>query len=395
MKNSLIHLLLSFFVVSCQTKESKEKETAEKYCGSCHAFPDPSLLPKNIWRDNILPQMAFRMGLDYSLISKIPPYDQKMVYSLLPDNPTVSPQEWEEIKNYYLRLAPDSLENNQTKIQDSLSNFSPKYFKYSGTPALVTLLKYDSANQKLIAGTRNGQLFEMIAPHSLKDSLQQSSAISYYQRIGNQEYWSLMGIMDPNDQTKGKIQSRVNSKITTVLDSLKRPVHFEVVDIDNDKMQDVLVCEFGNFTGQLSAFKKIGDNKFKKFNLVSSPGARKFEIVDWDGDGLKDIIVLMTQGDERIMLLRNNGNFNFTNSILIRFPSVYGSSYFELHDINRDGKQDIIYSNGDNGDYSVILKPYHGIRLFLNDGKDNFKESWFYPMPGAFKFRAVDFDKDV
>ena len=42
----------------------------------------------------------------------------------------------------------------------------------------------------------------------------------------------------------------------------------------------------------------------------------------------------------------------------------------------------------------LILKPYHGIRLFLNDGKDNFKESWFYPMPGAFQFKAVDFDKD-
>src|SRR5258705_4541640 len=105
-KNLSLFVFILAALYSCQTKESKEKETAEKYCGSCHAFPDPSLLPKNIWRDNVLPQMAFRMGLNYSLISKVPPYDQKMVYSLLPDSPIVTTQEWEEIKNYFLTYAP-------------------------------------------------------------------------------------------------------------------------------------------------------------------------------------------------------------------------------------------------------------------------------------------------
>jgi len=117
-------------------------------------------------------------------------------------------------------------------------------------------------------------------------------------------------------------------------------------------------------------------------------------IKDLDGDGLSDITVLMTQGDERVVLLSNQGQFSFRQTTLLRFPPVYGSSYFDLKDFNKDGHLDILYTNGDNADFSPVLKPYHGVRLFLNDGKNHFTASWFHPMHGASQARAVDFDKD-
>ncbi len=107
-----------------------------------------------------------------------------------------------------------------------------------------------------------------------------------------------------------------------------------------------------------------------------------------------DIIALMTQADERITLYINHGDFNFSPVTLLRFPAVYGSSYFEINDFNKDGFFDILYTNGDNFDFSTILKPYHGVRLFLNDGHQQFKESWFYPMYGASWAMARDFDQD-
>jgi hypothetical protein len=115
---------------------------------------------------------------------------------------------------------------------------------------------------------------------------------------------------------------------------------------------------------------------------------------DFNGDGKKDIIALMTQADERIRLYLGQGNFNFAASTILRFPAVYGSSYFEINDFNKDGFFDILYTNGDNSDYSMILKPYHGVRVFLNDGGQHFKESWFYPMNGASWAMARDFDQD-
>jgi hypothetical protein len=79
---------------------------------------------------------------------------------------------------------------------------------------------------------------------------------------------------------------------------------------------------------------------------------------------------------------------------LARFPPVYGSMYFSLHDFNNDGKLDILYVNGDNFDYSRIPKPYHGIRILENDGKNNFHERYFFPIHGAAQAVVADFDKD-
>jgi hypothetical protein len=42
----------------------------------------------------------------------------------------------------------------------------------------------------------------------------------------------------------------------------------------------------------------------------------------------------------------------------------------------------------------MILKPYHGVRIFINDGKNHFEQKWFFPLHGASKALAVDFDKD-
>src|SRR6185369_5759076 len=40
------------------------------------------------------------------------------------------------------------------------------------------------------------------------------------------------------------------------------------------------------------------------------------------------------------------------------------------------------------------MKPYHGVRIYLNDGHDRFQETFFYPLSGAYKVVARDFDGD-
>jgi hypothetical protein len=63
-------------------------------------------------------------------------------------------------------------------------------------------------------------------------------------------------------------------------------------------------------------------------------------------------------------------------------------------DFNNDGFEDILLANGDNWDYSNVDKPYQGLRIYLNDGHNNFKETFFYPMFGCSKAVARDFDND-
>ena len=49
---------------------------------------------------------------------------------------------------------------------------------------------------------------------------------------------------------------------------------------------------------------------------------------------------------------------------------------------------------GDNADKSYVKKPYHGMRIYLNNGQNQFEEKFFYPLYGATRFVANDFDKD-
>jgi len=51
-------------------------------------------------------------------------------------------------------------------------------------------------------------------------------------------------------------------------------------------------------------------------------------------------------------------------------------------------------TNGDSGDYVSTTKNFHGIRLYLNDRHGGFEEAWFYPLNGAYKAVAADFDGD-
>jgi hypothetical protein len=65
-----------------------------------------------------------------------------------------------------------------------------------------------------------------------------------------------------------------------------------------------------------------------------------------------------------------------------------------MDDFNHDGFPDIVYTCGDNADFSVVLKPYHGVYIFLNDGHWNFSQRYFFPINGCYKAMARDFDGD-
>jgi hypothetical protein len=118
------------------------------------------------------------------------------------------------------------------------------------------------------------------------------------------------------------------------------------------------------------------------------------EVVDMNGDGKKDIVALFAQGREGVYIFYQNDNLEFSVEQVIMMQPEYGSSWFSLLDYNNDGHLDILLANGDNADYSRYLKPYHGVRLFINEGDNKFNEEWFYPINGATCVLVEDFDID-
>lgn len=399
MKRLSIALLaaITILLMSCEGPEEKGERLAKRYCGTCHVFPEPGLIDKKSWEKGVLPQMALRMGVDFSLLQSFNDLEMKEVLKTLPQQALVTEEEWKAIQEYYLQAAPDSLPQSEVNPTDNLDDFKVSPFRFPlQIDPLACLVKYDSLGKHTYVGTRRAKLYELENDLAVSDSFELPSPPSDVLFLSRDEMIiSCMGIMDPNDLAVGNI-IQLNTSThtqTTLIDSIKRPVELQMSDLNNDGKKDFVIAAFGNFTGGLIAYEKK-ESGFEKHLIHSFPGTRRTIVRDFNDDGLPDLLTLVTQGDEQIMLLINEGKFNFRPTALLRFPPVYGSSYFDIADFNDDGRFDILYTNGDNLDYSPTLKPYHGVRIFTNNGNNQFSESWFYPMHGASKALARDFDND-
>lgn len=392
-RRSLLLLFLANILIACGVT-NRDESLANLQCGSCHLAPSPSLLDSATWAAHVLPEMKFRMGLDPTKLWTVPSSEITTVASAIP-NTSITEEDWRRIERYYLENAPKSMAATTPAIDGPVELFNVSQPQTS-LPPVVTLLRYDTTLQKLLAGTRTTRLYYFDQSFSITDSIVLMSPPADYIAINADSIHILqMGKMDPNDLCNGSLTAFVKSKnIKSVLiDSLKRPVHMIHGDFDRDGDKDILISCFGNFTGGLLLFENRND-RFIKHVVHYLPGTRRTLLRDVNGDGLLDIIALITQGNEQITLFINQGDFRFRSTTLLQFPPVYGSSYFDLVDMNNDGLEDILYCNGDNADFSAIVKPYHGIRLFINNGDYQFTENLFLPMSGAFQAIARDFDGD-
>jgi hypothetical protein len=384
---------------SCSGEEKKSGQLAKTYCSSCHLFPEPHLLDKKTWEQSVLPRMGVQLGLNtFNYQNDVPINDLTTFIATLPYQPVVSEKQWKQIVDYYTANAPDSLTIQTRDQPGELTQFEITSFRFGGKDLpMITMLLADTLHHRIFAGTRQSWLYQLNDRFEITDSAFMQSPPAHLNLSENGKLQVLlMGIMDPNDQPKGMLAEIdfKNKTADVLLDSLKRPVFFERADLNDDGLDEYIVCAFGNYTGALLLYENQGNRQYKKTILNPQPGTRNVIVKDFNSDGRKDILALVSQADEKVMLFINEGKMHFNPITLLRFPSVYGSSFLEVADMNQDGHFDLVCTNGDNADFSVILKPYHGVRIFLNDGKNNFSETWFYPMHGASEVKARDFDGD-
>ena len=389
-------------LASCErTHKSEGEKLARTYCAACHAFPEPQLLDKKTWQSGVLPQMAKRLGIGMNSLADA--MSRNPLMTVLPVN--LSERDWQKIVAYYLTNAPVKLPDQTLPAQPQLDPpfFRPQLFatnmKSSG---ITTLLKIDSLHQRIFIGDAGANTLAVFDwNRNLLSTVRLGSPPTDLIVDGESVLVLESGILNPNDEPRGSLvrydfagHDSLKSPIV-VIDSLYRPVFFEQFDIDTDGRKELVICEFGDNRGRLALYKYNGA-KYERHVLDSTPGAMRVEFHDMNGDGLPDLVALFAQADERIELFENDGKGNFAGKrrILARFPPVYGSMYFSMHDFNGDGRLDILYVNGDNFDYSRVLKPYHGIRILENDGKNGFKERYFFPIYGGAQAVVADFDRD-
>ena len=385
---------------------------AKTHCGSCHLYPEPDLLDRTSWREHVLPPMGYMMGIypdgerPDSLFESGRAGTRVREAGVYPKEPQLSRAKWERIARFYTENAPEDPlpQDNPPDIEMGLDQFDVRFPDFRLEPPLTSLVHIDTARSRIFVGdhkddvatlnilNRRGEPTDMLAVGTAPSSLHMRQDVPF---VAN------MGEFMPSDRANGRLVRLLQRKeesgydsYYTILDSLQRPAHFAIEDLTGNGLTDVVVGEFGYHTGRLAWFENRGGGQFAEHVLMPKPGAVRTYVHDFNDDGRPDIIALMGQGDEGIDIYYNRGGGRFERERVLEFHPAYGSSYFELVDFNQDGHLDILYTNGDNGDYYPTLKRYHGVRIFINDGTNAFEERYFFPLNGAYRAKAEDFDQD-
>ncbi|WP_373519209.1 FG-GAP repeat domain-containing protein [Pricia sp.] len=398
-----IILSIGLLAASCSSPQEKKAITLYKtQCASCHLLPAIQDLPKHIWENGVLPDMAARMGIidstnnPYKGLSFDEQYAIKQT-GIYPNKPQLSLHDWELLKSYIITIAPDSLVSGiDSSSRDELAQFVPRPIRLdSSAGAFITFLKYDGQDNSVIIADLNGNLLRRKIKMGETETLTKTGeAITSYTEKNGFAYITHTGYLNPSEIARGNIQIKSNHTLAQIPIVFHRPVHTLVQDLDEDGQDELVVSEFGNLTGALSLLSKEKDQEYEKKILLNRPGSIRTLSKDMNDDGKKDLIALTSQGKESIVILYQQNNLEFNAHPVINFSPVYGTSWFELIDYDGDGHDDIITVHGDNADQSYVQKPYHGLRIHINDGQNRFTEKYFYALNGATRVVARDFDQD-
>lgn len=382
------------------------EQLARTHCGSCHLYPDPSLLDTERWKQ-VLPPMGHRLGIyhDGDRDSLIVSADLRGVDTIrfFPEEPLVTSSEWEQIEAFYLAASPDEMEpvRRPQTMQSGLTHFEMRVPEQQFETPLTLLTEMQPGNQWFFLGNvGHGTLstLSMInaAGQVLFERDLMGAPIDVHWEDGRL-YVLLVGPgPEPTEGAAGALLRIDNPEAPPqpILTGLKRPVDMEIADLNGDGIEDFVICEFGLKAGFLSLYLSDADGNHRRQILRAEAGAVETVIHDFDDNGTPDIGVLMAQGDEGFDIYTNDGEGNFTRERKLRFPPVFGSTDVQIADFNADGRMDLLYVNGDNLDYTRVVKPYHGVRIYLADENGGYQEAMFFPLPGAYAARAGDFDED-
>lgn len=402
---SLLLITLYFSLSNCNNVPKaapldEGEVLAKKYCNTCHKYPEPGLVDRESWEKHVLPSMAQRMGIQV--------YGEDMYVNNPNAKSLLSYEDWTKIVAYYHSKAPLKLKaaNPAVKPVKDWAVFAVKKPVAKVAVATTTLVSFDTIGKSIYTSDMMGSgLYQWSDKLAMQSTVKVPSAavdVKFNRNVKGEEhgYFTLIGSFDAVDRLTGSLtdvdlkQIKKESSAKTIANGLNRAVASASADFNKDGLADWVVCQFGHNRGELSLFTQVAGGTYNKKAIRIITGPINVTTGDFNNDGWPDVMCLFAQGDEGLWMFLNDHKGGFTTQNLLRFPPVYGSTSFQLVDFNNDGKLDVLYTCGDNSDYSRVLKPYHGVYIFLNQGNFKFKQAYFYPVNGATKAIAADFNGD-
>lgn len=182
-----------------------------------------------------------------------------------------------------------------------------------------------------------------------------------------------------------------------IAEGLGRVACAEPADLDGDGDVDVIGCAFGDKKGELFWLEKQG-REYVRHTVDPLAGASFAYAFDADGDGDLDIAAVIAQLDEQVNLYRNDGRGGFTKETIVdAADTCYGMSGLEVVDLDGDGDDDLVITNGDMMDETCQNEhgaSLGGVAWLSNDGSGHFTHHDITRVPAAYATRTIDLDGD-
>lgn len=379
------------------------KQLADTYCGACHLTPDPKSLTKYIWQLHVLPVMGRYMGVEYMNYDPYRNLNSAETEALnhnhiYPDKPVVDDATWQAIVSYYVDTAPTRLPVDSSRVRRdrALDQFTISLIPLSEQPgSRVTALAFDTLNRHLWVAEPD-KLYCWQWPGKLLSTHDLPTTIVDIKPGRDNLLLTDIGTLLPSNVPTGGVFALSNDKLIARQASLHRPVYALTDDLNEDGLSELITANFGYHTGSLAIYRQRSPSDSTQIRqvLLDAPGAVKFYVRDMNGDHKKDIVALFAQHLESVYIFYQGDELTFTAKKVLQFEPQYGTSDFVLLDYNHDGIDDIALVHGDNADYSYSSKAFHGLHLFLGNPNQTFSSAFFYPIYGATRLQADDFDKD-
>ena len=329
----------------------------------------------------------------------------------------LSRTELEQIARYYVSQSPESL----PIIADDLADCGLKFSK-KAIGELEVHEKPQVTSVKLADVNADGQS-ELIVTDNLNESiseLRRSEDGTWEERIlakgpapvnstamdvdsdGDVDFGiSLMGFMHPNDRMIGEFHLLINdgqgqfSRQVVLQGDVPRITDCAPGDFDGDGDIDIVLAMFGwRDTGEIGFLEQVAPLQFKHKTLLQVNGVMRVITTQLDDDPRPDFLALITQQHEVIARFLNVGKNQFRSEIISRANHpTFGSSSIFVEDLDQDGDEDILYTNGDMMDENPEPKPYHGVR-WLENNRWKYSVRYLTGMPGCYDAKPVDMDGD-
>lgn len=375
---------------------------AIQYCTRCHLLPSPSQVPRDTW-PFVLTWMSNYLG--YTNIYG--PFRNNVDSFLIPPEPVIGENDLQTLAEYYLLFAPEKvIEPKVPGISRPLplTQFTPKSAPMDlPDDELITLTHWDAGQQNFYIGRgthRALQVFDRAGRLMLNKACE-SEPVGV-ESLSNGFRLTLLGDF-LEDKERGQLLDITVSgdnqlQSTTRIDGYHRLTQSLSVDLNQDGHEDLLLVGFGaGVMGRVSVFWGNDSGLFENETILfDKAGALNAKVHDLDRDGHLDIFLLTAQQHQELLLFRQDASGSFSREVLIKQFAGYGYNQLDLVDWNKDGRMDLLMVNGNNMEIkNAPLKSYHGIRILLQKGEGiEFEERHFYPMHGAIKAIAEDFDLD-